>query len=92
MNFALFAESLRRPKVRAGLGIAFMVFVLSQIPVLRCPLYPLSLFGVYVHELWHGFAGMLTGAQFEYFVIRPDRSGEASVPGGVRWISGSGWQ
>ncbi len=89
MNFTPFVESLHRPEVRAGLGIAFMVFVLSQIPVLGWPLYPLSLFGVYVHELWHGFAGMLTGGTFERFVIHPAPAGMATVPGGVRWIIGS---
>jgi hypothetical protein len=89
MNFTPFVESLHRPEVRAGLVMAFMVFVLSRIPVLGWPLYPLSLFGVYVHELWHGFAGMLTGGTFERFIIKPDSSGLALVKGGARWIIGS---
>jgi hypothetical protein len=83
MDFGPFVESLHRPEVRAGLGIAFMVFVLSHIPVLGWPLYPLSLFGVYVHELWHGITGMLTGGRFERFVINPGLSGVALVWGGV---------
>jgi len=86
MNLTPFVESLYRSEVRAGLGIAFIVFLLSHIPVLGWPLYPLTLFAVYVHELWHGFAGILTGGVFKRFVIKPDGSGVAEVSGGVDLI------
>jgi hypothetical protein len=86
MNFTPFVESLHRPEVRAGLGMAFIVFVLSQIPVLGWPLYPLSLFGVYVHELWHGLVGIISGKQFKRFVIMPELAGVATIEGGVNWF------
>jgi hypothetical protein len=89
MNLTPFVESLHRPEVQLGLRLAFIVFVLSHIPVLGWPLYPFSLFVVYVHELWHGFAGIITGGVFKRFVIEPHPSGEALVDGGVDWIVGS---
>ena len=89
MNLTPFVESLRQPEVQLGLKLAFAVFVLSHIPVIGWPLYPFTLFAVFVHELWHGFAGILTGGTFKRFVINPHPSGQAFVDGGVNWVVGS---
>ena len=89
MNTTLLLQRLQQPEFRMGVGLAFASFVLWRIPVLGWPLYPFYLFGVFIHELSHGFAALLTGGRFERFVIRSNRSGFAIVSGGIGCIVAS---
>lgn len=45
-------------------------------------LFPLRCFVVLVHETGHALAAILTGAQVDHLVVRPDESGEVLYRGG----------
>jgi hypothetical protein len=89
MNATLLLQRLQQPEFRLGLGLAVASFVLWRVPVLGWLLYPFYLFGVFIHELSHGFAALLTGGRFQRFVIRRNRSGLATVSGGVGCVVAS---
>lgn len=53
------------------------IVVIWQLPYGRELLYPLSLLATYAHELGHGLAALLCGAEFESLVLHADGSGLA---------------
>ena len=59
----------------------FTIVVVWQIPFGRELLYPLSLLATYAHELGHGLAALLCGAEFESLVLYSDGSGLATWNG-----------
>lgn len=61
-----------------------VVFILWNVPALDFILYPLRLFVTFVHETGHGIAAILTGGQFNRFVVDASGSGFAATSGGTR--------
>lgn len=70
-----------QPEVRALLVVAFLVFVIGQIPILSWPLYPFFLFEIFVHEVSHALVILLTGGEFHGIKINP-LDGSAHFKGG----------
>lgn len=65
-----------RERSRLILATAAVV-VIWQVPYGHQVLYPLSLLATYAHEMGHGLAALLTGAEFEQMVLHADGSGMA---------------
>ena len=63
--------------VFAGLA----TIVIWQLPYGLQILYPFTLLATYAHEMGHGLAAMLTGADFEQLVLFPNGSGFARYRG-----------
>ncbi len=83
------ARNWRRREVLVVAVLALVLVVLGGVPVLGWVFYPFSVFGTFVHELGHGLAAILTGGQFQRFVVNPDLSGNALSAGGTLWIVAS---
>lgn len=62
----------------AALGVTVALYVL---PFGRLVLYPLTLFGTFVHEMGHGLTALVVGGQFESFRMWANGSGIAQVRG-----------
>jgi len=62
----------------AALGVTLALYVL---PFGRMVLYPLTLFGTFVHEMGHGLTGLLVGGEFVSFQMWANGSGLAQVRG-----------
>lgn len=59
------------------------LFGVATVLLWRSPLlFPLRTFVVLVHETGHAVAGILTGAEIEHLIVRPDESGEVRYRGG----------
>lgn len=71
------------------LGSVVVTAALYAIPEGRYVAYPLMLLSTLAHEMGHGIAGVLVGANFEQFVMSWDGSGVATVTGNTSRI-GSG--
>lgn len=63
-----------------------IVFILWNVPAFDFLMYPLRLFVTFVHEAGHGLAAILTGGQFDRFVVFPNGSGVATTSGGIRAV------
>ena len=63
--------------ILAGLA----TIIIWQIPYGHQILYPFTLLATYAHEMGHGLAAMLTGAEFEQLVLFPNGSGFARYRG-----------
>lgn len=63
--------------ILAGLA----TIIIWQIPYGLQILYPFTLLATYAHEMGHGLAAMLTGADFEQLVLYPNGSGFARYRG-----------
>lgn len=61
-----------------------IVMVVWNIPALDFILYPFRLFVTFVHEAGHGIAALITGGQFNRFVVEANGSGMALTSGGWR--------
>lgn len=71
------------------------VVVIWQLPYGHLVLYPLSLLATYAHEMGHGIAALLTGAEFDHLVLHADGSGMAVWRGNpgrfaTAWIAAGG--
>jgi hypothetical protein len=62
--------------------IAILIYALWSTPVI----YPLRIMIVFLHEVSHGLAAVLTGGSIDRLVISPDESGLAYVSGGSRFV------
>jgi hypothetical protein len=71
------AAWLERPDLLGIFLVGLAIFVIGRIPVVGLIVYPFYLFYVFVHELSHGFAAILTGRPFDRFYVRRDLTGEA---------------
>jgi hypothetical protein len=89
MDIAAYVEALRRPEIVLGFVLAIASLALWQIPIIGWPFYPFYLFGLFIHELSHALAVLLTGGKLHRVVILPGRSGFAEYNGGVGCIIGS---
>jgi hypothetical protein len=87
MDLEPFVRSLQQPEIRVAIGMVFLIFVAWHIPVLRLLLFPFFLFVVFVHEIAHGVAAILTGGEFNRFVVSRDISGVATVVGGAGCVT-----
>ena len=63
--------------ILAGLA----TIIIWQVPYGHQILYPFTLLATYAHEMGHGLAAMLTGADFEQLVLFPNGSGFARYRG-----------
>lgn len=61
-----------------------IVFILWNVPAFDFLMYPLRLFVTFVHESGHGMAALITGGQFDRFVVYPNGAGVATTSGGAR--------
>ena len=59
-----------------------LVFVLWRTPVV----YPLRIFVIFLHELSHGIAGILTGGSIVDISLSPQEGGSALIRGGSRFV------
>jgi hypothetical protein len=71
------------------------ITVIWQLPYGQQMLYPFSLLATYAHEMGHGLAALLVGADFERLVLHADGSGIAhwrGNPGALAtaWIAAGG--
>jgi hypothetical protein len=85
MDIAAYVEALRRPEIVLGAVLAIASLTLWQVPVIGWPLYPFYLFGVFVHELCHALATLLTGGKVWRVDVFYNRSGVAFSQGGI-WL------
>jgi hypothetical protein len=67
--------------LRAVLWVLLLIVVIWQLPYGQAILYPLSLLATCAHELGHGFAALLVGAEFHSFVLHADGTGMATWQG-----------
>ena len=69
------------------MGLAGLVALLiSIIPIINILDYPFRLLLTIVHELGHGLTAILTGGDFQNFVVFPNGSGLAYTAGGWRFL------
>ena len=64
------------------LALMALIFALWQTPVVL----PLKIFVVFLHELSHGLAAVLTGGQIEELSLSPQQGGHAITRGGNRFL------
>lgn len=64
------------------LALLALIFALWQTPVVL----PLKIFVVFLHELSHGLAAILTGGQIEELSLSPQQGGHAITRGGSRFL------
>ncbi len=81
---------------RARLMLALLaIAVIWQLPYGQQLLYPFSLLATYAHEMGHGLAALLVGADFERLLLHADGSGLAQWRGdpgrlAAAWIAAGG--
>ena len=63
------------------------VVLLWQLPYGHQLLYPLTLLATYAHEMGHGLAALLTGAEFDQMLLHADGSGVAVWRGNPRRLA-----
>jgi len=63
--------------------ILALVFLLWQTPVV----YPLRIFTIFLHELSHGLAGVLTGGSIVDISLSAQEGGQALIRGGNRFVT-----
>lgn len=73
----LLADQDHKQRLGLLLGIAVVSVILWQTSIGSYLLYPFTILATWFHEMGHGIAAMLTGAQFEHLLIFPDGSGVA---------------
>ncbi len=55
-------------------------------------MYPLKIFVVFMHEISHGLAGVVTGGKFGEFQVNPQQGGHAYTYGGSKfWVLTAGY-
>ncbi len=81
-----FFQGWRQREVLTVLVLAAASVVFWRIPLLGPIFYPFQIFATFVHEISHGLTAILTGGDFQRFVVRFDQSGTAWYTGGIRWI------
>ncbi len=55
-------------------------------------MYPLKIFVVFMHEISHGLAGVVTGGRFGEFQVNPQQGGHAYTYGGSKfWVLTAGY-
>jgi hypothetical protein len=55
-------------------------------------IYPLKIFVVFMHEISHGLAGVVTGGKFGEFQVNPQQGGHAYTYGGSKfWVLTAGY-
>lgn len=86
MTIAHYFKGWRQREVLIVLGLALASLVLWRVPWLGWVFYPFHVFGVFVHELCHGLAAIITGGSFIRFIVNPNLSGTATTTGGIGWI------
>jgi hypothetical protein len=86
LQIASLFQGWRYQDVLLVLAVAVVTVVLWRVPVIGWLFYPFHIFGTFVHELSHGMAAILTGGEFDRFVVRFDQSGTAWSRGGIGWI------
>lgn len=64
------------------LGYGVLIFFLWHTPVL----YPFKLITVYIHEMGHALAGLVTGAKIDGIEVNPDEGGVCHLRGGNMWL------
>lgn len=64
------------------LGVSALSVLMAQVPVLSSVLYPLRLFGTFIHEGSHALAATLTGGHATVINVMPDASGVTYNYGG----------
>ncbi len=82
LHVALF----RQRALLIAVAAVVVVFILWNVPAFDFLMYPLRLFVTFIHESGHGLAALLTGGQFDRFVVYPNGAGVATTSGGIRWI------
>ena len=65
------------------LALVALIFVLWSTPVM----VPLKIIVVFLHELSHGLAAVLTGGSIEQITISPEQGGQALTRGGSRFAT-----
>ncbi len=63
-------------------GYGVIIFALWHTPVL----YPFKLITVFIHEMGHAFAGVLTGAKIDGIEVTADEGGACHLRGGKIWL------
>jgi hypothetical protein len=84
-----FSDGWRWTELAGLAALTVALLVLWQIPGVGLVVYPLRLFGTFVHEISHGLAALATGGEFRRFTVSPDLSGLAWSAGGWRWLISS---
>src|ERR1044071_4227352 len=77
----------RSPSSAAALTLltTVAVYVLWNTPVV----YPLQIFVVFLHEISHGLAAVLTGGSIERIVLSANEGGACYTRGGSRFLTAS---
>ncbi len=77
------AGAVLRSERRLLIAVAVLV-VLGNVPYGNYALYPLSLFGTWVHECCHALAALAAGGRVDHIELFPDTSGLAWTATGSR--------
>lgn len=64
------------------LALTLLVYALWTTPVI----YPLRILVVFLHELSHGLAALVTGGSVVSLTLSPDEGGLATTRGGIRFV------
>jgi hypothetical protein len=89
MSIEAIVATWSRPDVLFVVAFALGTTVLWRVPVLGLLFYPFRLLNTFIHELGHGLAALLTGGQFERFVVYSNMEGLALIRGGNRLVVAS---
>ena len=82
----------QRVDVLIGRRLGFLAGFLAYIAALwflwdTRILYPLKIFGVFLHELSHGIAAILGGGSIQRIEISPNQGGVCHCGGGIRFLT-----
>lgn len=82
--FFYFGATFSSPWMQFALILAYgvVIFALWRTPVL----FPFKLITVYIHEMGHALAGVLTGAKIKGIEVNPDEGGVCHLEGGNMWL------
>jgi len=86
MNGIRWLQGWRQREVLLVLLLGVISVLLWRVPMLGLVWYPFHLLGTFIHEICHGLAAIVSGGDFQRFVVRPDQSGTAWYAGGVGWF------
>jgi hypothetical protein len=86
MNSMRWLQGWRQGEVLLVLLLGVASVLLWRVPMVGLLWYPFQLLGTFIHEICHGLAAIMSGGDFQRFVVHPDQSGTAWYAGGVGWF------
>ena len=76
----------KKQKQKLELGIAILISLLTILLWRSVVIYPIKVFVVFLHEMSHGIAAILSGGHVIKIIITPELGGETVTSGGIKFI------